>query len=166
MVRTDEGIVFEAPGLNYRLTELQGALGIGQMDQLDAILATRRRLGHAYLEAIDRDLPFLGVPAGLRDPGNTFQSFTVRVPSEQRAAWMQRLRDAGVETTIGTYAVTSQPWYARSQGIRASDFPEAVRAQRELMTLPLHHGMSLDDVATVVDALRALPDSPAPEPNA
>lgn len=155
IVRDASGMRFESHGLNYRLTELQGVLGVGQMDQLEMILATRRRLAARYLDRLV-DVPGVHIPGGLRDPGTLHQSFTVRVHAARRQALMDALRARGVETTIGTWAVAAQPVYLRSLGLAPDAYPHSVAAQHELLTLPLHHGMQDDDVDTVIETLRAV----------
>lgn len=162
MVRGDDSVRFEHFGLNYRMPELSGALGVGQAAQLDGILASRRALARTYLEALD-ELDAVEVPAGLCDPGAVHQSFVVYAPdAATRATWMAGLREADVETTIGTYAVTDQPCYIERFGVTPSDFPNAQRAADSLMTLPLHPGMSHDDVRAVVAALGRLASHPGP----
>lgn len=154
MIATDGGIRFVDAGLNYRLTELGGALGIGQMGQLDFILQRRRALGRYYLEQL-ASLDAIRVPGGLGDAGNTFQSFVVDVDRpERRTTIMAKLAAAGIPTTIGTYSVTDQPIYRDLFGLRGEDFPSALHAARALMTLPLHQHMVESEVDQVVAALR------------
>lgn len=155
MVRTPTGIVFTDLGLNYRLTELGGALGVGQVAQLDHIIATRALLGRHYLAQLDAASEGAGfrVPSGLADPGNAFQNLVVDVGGpERRARIMAQMLENGIETTIGTYAVHEQPVYT-ALGFDPASCPHASHAMRALLALPLHHRMTTSDVDQVVDAL-------------
>jgi perosamine synthetase len=169
MERTDQGIIFTEPGLNYRLGEIGGALGVGQMQQLTEILQQRRALTEAYLELL-ADLP-VHVPFGIRNPNAAIQSFVIDLAPlagdvATLPAWRQNimasLRDAGVETTIGTYCVTDQPVYQHRALPSPQAFPGSRHLARALMTLPLHHRMRREDVHTVVSALQKTLASIAP----
>ncbi len=150
---SDAGPVFHHAGLNYRLSDVAGALGVGQLEKFEAILATKRRLGGRYLAGL-ADLP-VRVPQGLSDPGNTFQSLVVELESEaSRDTLITRLRSAEIQCTIGTYAVTSQPYYQRAWGVDPLDSPNADRLMRRLITLPLHHKLSDADVDRVIAEVR------------
>lgn len=153
MHRTPDGIVFLDPGLNYRMLELSGALGIGQMSQLDHILAVRRALAARYLQGL-ADHPHLQLPAGLFDPGHSYQSFTVWLrDAAMRPLVIERLRAHQIETTIGTYCVTDQPVWANNPAVDPAAFPHARAAARSLWTLPLHGAMTPSDVDRVLDVL-------------
>lgn len=162
MVRTDAGIEFVEAGLNYRLPEIGGALGVGQMEIVDDIVASRRTLAALYTELL-QDLP-VRVPQGVRMPGAVPQSYVVDLhdafvdhpePTQARAAVMARLYAAGIESTIGTYAVTDQPVYtAPPFSVHSAAYPMAQRAAGTLLTLPLHPRLNPDDVQQVVRVLR------------
>ena len=149
----EDGPAFEHAGLNYRLSDVAGALGVGQLEKFATILAARRRLGRRYLAGLADTQ--VRVPAGLADPGNTFQSLVVELPSEiARDGLLTHLRAAQIQCTIGTYAVTSQPYYQREWDVDPAAFPNADRLMRRLVTLPLHHRMSAADVDRVVAEVR------------
>jgi perosamine synthetase len=174
MERTAEGFMtFLDPGLNYRLTEMGGALGIGQMEQLDAILARRRELRAAWLDALT-DVP-VHIPEGMRRESTAVQSFVVDLNADgepidathqRRMRIMAALREAGVETTIGTYCLTDQPVYAAHAHGGPEAFAGSRRLARSLLTLPLHHRMNDADVPVAAQALaaalRAFPASSGP----
>lgn len=146
----DGWLRFAGPGFNYRLPELSAALALGQLDRLDATLATRRSRAARLADALDA-VPGVKVPTGVRDPGNNVQSFVARLDAGvDRDALMTALRAAGVECTIGTYAVPQQPGFG---GAAPDAFPVAWAAMHELVTLPLHEAMSDEDVDTVADAM-------------
>lgn len=141
---------FAEAGPNYRMPEISAALGIGAARRLDATLAHRRALAARYVAAL-RELPAVHVPGGVADPRSNQQSFVIRVRADRRDALLEGLRARSVQCTIGTYAVPQQPAFGGAPG---DAFPVAWAAMHELVTLPLHEGMSHDDVDTVVRALR------------
>ncbi len=150
--RTTVGMRFETHGFNYRLSELQAAIGRSQMHSLDGLLAGRREAARRYERAL-APLDRVSVPAS-SDTGTTFQSFVVLLGDGiDRDAVAVTLRAAGIETTLGTYAMHAHPAFAR-YGYRAGDLPNAHRAQRQALTLPLWPGMAAELVERVVGELR------------
>lgn len=147
-------MVFEQVGFNYRLTEMQGALGAVEMKKLDSYIARRRALAARYDEGL-RGLP-LGlprIPEGLR---SVYQAYVVRLGDEQqRDAVIQRLLARGIESTIGTYALHPFVVFVEQAGLRPEDFPGADEAYRCGLALPLHQRLSEEQVDEVISALRA-----------
>jgi dTDP-4-amino-4,6-dideoxygalactose transaminase len=154
LTRTAKGFRMDAPGLNYRMTDLQGALGLAQFERLDAILAERARLAGIYREALSR-LPAIELPSAPPDRVVAAQSFVVLLRTRQlRARAQTALRRAGIETTFGTYCVPMLGWYRRTFGFTARSFPNAWGAQERSLTLPLYPGLdpaSQERVIAVLD---------------
>ena len=154
-VRASVGLRFEAHGFNYRLSELQAAIGRAQMHDLDGMLAGRRAAARAYERAL-APLDGLTIPAS-SDTGTTFQSFVVLLRDGiDRDTVAIALRDAGIETTLGTYAMHAHGAFA-PYGYRAGDLPHAYRAQQQSLTLPLWPAMQDELVERVaVEVRRAI----------
>ena len=141
---------FEEPGLNYRLPELSAVLGLGQLARLDDTLARHRALAQRYADGL-ASVAGVEVPSGVLDPGNNVQSFVVRLrDAGSRDGVLAGLRAAGIECTIGTYAVAPQPAFGSAS---PEAHPHAWDAMHALITLPLHAAMRDDDVDRVVAAL-------------
>src|SRR5690606_4092933 len=99
--------------------------------------------------------PAVRVPAGSADARGNFQSFVVDVGTrERRDGAMRALASAGIQSTIGTYAVTAQPLF-RDRGYDPERTPHAARAMDRTLTLPLHPAMADGDIDRVVDTLAA-----------
>lgn len=147
------GMSFTLPGFNYRLTEMQGALGEVQMGRLETIIAQRSALAELYQTALAGE-PRLLRPQVIPDVRPVWQSYVLRLAEPlERAAVMARLRADGIESTIGTYAVSVQPAFAAAGAV----CPGSVEAYHRGLCLPLHSRMSAADVELVVDSLlRAL----------
>lgn len=148
------GMVFTDAGFNYRLSEIQAALGLAQLRRFDQIIADRRRVAASYDGRL-RDLPGVTVPAPVTDEEWSFQSYVVVLdPDIDRDGVIAHLRERGIESTLGTYAVHAQP-VMRSFGYAPGDLPRSYANQQQSLTLPLPPRMSDDQVQFVVDALAA-----------
>jgi len=140
---------FLEAGLNYRLTDLQGAIGVTQMRRLTSILERRAALAQAYAAALP-DCASVALPFVPTHVLPAWQSYVVLIAEGiDRDAVQERLREEGVESTLGTYAIAAQPHYRDH-----SPLPRSLAAQQRTLALPLHTGMSADDVGTVAAALR------------
>lgn len=157
-VREENRFRFEHTGFNYRLSDIQAAIGIVQLERLDDILAARRQRS---LALTDRLAP-LAETAGVVPPADPpwgkhlYQSYAVRLPDRaNRDAVIRRLAAMGIESTIGTYAVHAEPIYARLCGTTPGDRPVSWRARRSCLTLPMHPGLTDAELDTIADGLTA-----------
>jgi perosamine synthetase len=138
-------------GYNYRMTDVQAAIGREQLKRLPEIVAARRRLGDRYRELLT-DIPGL-TPAHEPEWARTnWQSFWVRLPEgcDQRAV-MQYMLDHGVATRRGIMCAHREKPYKREGGY---DLPESERAQDRNIILPLFPQMSDEDQVYVAEMLR------------
>jgi len=152
-VRDTVGLRFVDNGFNYRLSEIPSALGLDQLGRLDAIVDDRRATAHRYERAL---LGVEGVHLRLPGPDEvwSYQSFVVMIDDAvDRDEVVAVLRTAGIETTLGTYAMHAHPAFARF-GYAPGDLPHSWRAQRQSLTLPLLPAMAPGDVDRVVEGLR------------
>lgn len=155
---------FEMVGYNYRMTDLQGALGVAQMGRLEWALEQRTRLARRYDEAIE-GLGWLRppvVPPGCRHGYQAYVGlFRPEAPTvanverlhRQRNALMDRLEAAGIATRPGTHAVHLLGLYRDKYGLRPEDFPNAYLADRLTLALPLYAQMTDEEQAYVVTHL-------------
>ena len=153
--RLAEGkIVFEDCGFNYRMSELQAALGVAQMRRLDEILDARARPVDLYRDVLSSS-PWVTYPASPPEATPVHQSFVVEVRTGiSREDLRLELATLGIETTLGTYALHTQPAYQRF-GYQPGMLPNSQRLQSQTLTLPLFAGMGEREVATVAAALDA-----------
>jgi dTDP-4-amino-4,6-dideoxygalactose transaminase len=147
---------FVEPGFNYRLSELNAALGLVQVPDHAATVARRGELAALLSERL-RELPGVrpqAVPDGHRHP---YQAYVVVLEDDalDRDALIAALRDEGVESTLGTYALHAEPAFAERCDTEPGDLPHSYRLAERTLTLPLHQNLSDDDVATIAGALEA-----------
>jgi len=157
-------IVFEEyneVGYNYRMTDLQAAVGIVQLGRLDALLARRRYLADRYSERL-RPLGWLKPPtqpAGLRQ---NFQSYVVRLTPEApigRDALMQELLDRGISTRRGIMAIHREAPFKDSRW--ETRLHQTNEATESTIILPLFHQMTEDEQDYVIESIAAIADRAA-----
>jgi perosamine synthetase len=145
---------FVAPGYNFRMNEIEAALGMAQMKHLDRFIERRRWVAGLYgelLAGVDGVVP----PAEPEGYTHTYQSYVVMTDgSIDRDHLIDDLRKQGVESGIGTYALHVQPYYRDLLGHRPGDFPNSFRALRQSLSLPMYPSMTEDEVLLVVEALK------------
>lgn len=146
---------FVEPGFNYRLSDLNAALGLVQVPGFEAAVARRRELAAALRERI---APIDAVtvqaePAGFAHP---YQAFVVTCdPGLDRDALIPALRERGVESTLGTYAMHAEPSFQRACGTAPGDLPHSHALAERTLALPLHQGLADEDVEVIGAALEA-----------
>lgn len=137
-------------GYNFRLTDIQAALGASQLSRLDGFLARRRELAGQY----DGLLSGLPVRPLLRQPGrnSSWHLYVVRVAAARRRAIFDAMRKQGVQVHVHYIPVCNQPYY-RNLGFGPGTCPEADRYYAEALTLPLFPLLDDDSQRRVVDVL-------------
>jgi perosamine synthetase len=140
-------------GWNARMTDMQGALGLCQLESLDEILERRRRLADRYTEAIDQ-MPHLESPYDPPHSNRTWQSYCVRVLEGslvQRTELMRLLLRDGIPTRRGVMAIHEEASYA-GEAVR---LPHTEAATRETLMLPLFADLSESEQEYVIERLAA-----------
>ncbi len=155
--RQSEGAWFyemTALGFNYRLTDLASALGLAQLPRLPANVARRRAIAARYDKAL-AGAPHLRLPAVAPDVEPAWHLYPVRVmPPVDREAVYRALRAEGVGVNVHYIQVHMHPYYRERLGYRGGEFPVAEAAYRQLISLPMFHGMSDQDADDVITAVQ------------
>lgn len=149
-------------GYNYRLTDLQCALGLSQLSRLESFLTRRREIVPAYNTALS-GLAWLRTPA-LRHPVDaattSWHLYTVQLDftalGKTRTQVIAELRAAGVGSQVLYIPVHLQPWYRKTFGYGPGKCPQAEAFYARALSLPLYPEMSHSDVTRVIAAVRAL----------
>jgi dTDP-4-amino-4,6-dideoxygalactose transaminase len=142
---------FVLPGFNYRMTDLQGALGLAQMRKLDRIIAARRRLAATY-DGLLAETP-LTPPAVAPSSEPVYQSYVTLLPTRlagRRDMLIRDLRADGIEAAIGTWHVPRTTYYRRRYGFDRGLFPVADEVFAGALTLPLHERLSRAEQEAVI----------------
>ena len=150
---------FNIMGFNYRMTDIQGAVGAVQLGKLDQFIEERNHWASYYTKEL-ADIPWLKTPEFTSNYSHGWQSFVTMVDEEKsplsRNDLMEYLQLKGISTRPGTHAVHMLNFYKEKFGIKPEDFPEAKKANDFSMAIPLHNRMVKEDYEYVVDALRAV----------
>lgn len=145
-------------GLNYRMTELQAALGVSQMTRLDSYVERRHELARRYDEKL-ADLP-VTTPWQHPDSYSGLHLYVVRLHLDKvgksHRQVFESLREQGIGVNLHYIPVHTQPYYSQ-MGFKPGDFPQAQQYYREAISLPMFQTMSLAQQDEVISAVgRAL----------
>lgn len=141
-------------GFNYRMTELQAALGVSQMKRLNEFVAARHELAQGYYSKLD-NLPIV-LPYQLPDTYSGLHLFVIRLKLDEISLSHQQvfdaLRERGIGVNLHYIPVHTQSYY-QDLGFTEGEFPESEQYYREAISLPMFHGMTEVQQNTVVDVL-------------
>jgi len=146
---------FDRLGHNLRMSDIQAAVGLAQMEKAADLLRERRAAALRYT-ALLADSNGLALPLAGDLDGHTFQSYVVRLLEggrERRNDVMEALEHDGIQTRPGTHAACNLGYYRTKYGIHPEDFPVATAAENTTITLPIFPGITEDDQHRVVSAL-------------
>ncbi len=166
---------YDMLGYNYRMTDIQGALGVVQMGKVRTVLDQRREAAVRYNQLL-KDASFLRLPNTPEGMIRAYQSYVCLFGADQfdfgtteppdweliarlnrdRNRMMARLEAEGIAVRQGTHAVHTLGYYRNKYGIAPHDYPNSYIAGRLSITLPLYAGMSEQTQKRVVDALQRL----------
>lgn len=155
-VRTGHWFKYEAAGFNYRLSDVQGAIGVAQMKKLDMFIERRRLLSGQLIERLSH-LKKIQLPMEPKWGGHIYQSFVILVDeSLDRDRIVCDLAERNIETTLGTYALHDQPFYQRAYGYKTGQLKNSHIAYTKSVTLPLYPQMSLTDLDLIAAELESV----------
>jgi len=143
-------------GFNYRLTDIACALGLAQLERLEANLARRREIAARYTAAF-RDLEGIIPPAARSGVNPAWHLYPIRLDlarlSADRGQVFRALRAENIGVNVHYFPVHLQPYYRERFGYRGGECPVAEDAYERLTSLPMFHGMSDQDVEDVIHAV-------------
>lgn len=142
-------------GFNYRMTDIQAALGASQISRLDDFVKRRQYLTQRYNEGLD-SLPIV-LPRQHPDTFSAFHLYVIRLKLREinkthRQAF-EELRNEGIGVNLHYIPVHTQPYYRRL-GFKQGDFPEAERYYNEAISLPIYYDLTDEDQDIVIDMVK------------
>ena len=149
----------EAPGYKYNMPDLAAALGLVQLRRCDALWSRRATIAARY-DAAFADLQEIATPVVSPDVQHAWHLYIIRLDLDaleiDRAGFIRAMHALNIGTSVHFIPLHLHPYYRRTTGHRPDDFPVALRVYPRVVSLPIYPSMSDDDVADVVDAVRAV----------
>jgi perosamine synthetase len=150
---------FNMLGYNYRMTDLQAAVGIVQLKKLDIFIDEREQWTKFYNEQL-KDIGWLRTPEVKDGYKHGWQSYVVYIDETKspltRNDIMEKLQQMGISTRPGTHAPHMLGYYAEKYNIKPDDFPGAKDCNNYSMSIPLFNKMTKEDYEYVVYALKSI----------
>lgn len=150
---------FNMLGYNYRMTDLQAAVGIVQLKKLDLFIDEREKWATYYDEQL-KEISWLRTPLVASDYKHGWQSYVVYIDETtspfSRNEIMEKLQQMGVSTRPGTHAPHMLGFYADKYNIKPDDFPGARDCNNFSMSIPLFNKMTKEDYEYVIYCLKNL----------
>lgn len=147
------------PGYKDNMTDLQAALGIHQLRRLDGFIGRRREIARQYDEGF-ADLPELRLPYQLPGRKHTYHLYAIQLnPTRMRIdrdLFIAELSRARIGASVHFIPLHRHPYYRKTFGYRADQFPMAERIYEGIVSLPLFPGMTGEDVSDVIETVRAI----------
>lgn len=159
---------FNEAGYNYRMTDIQAAIGLAQADKLDYILEEKRRRSNIYNTLIGENLSEFIVPCVPDNYYHTYQSYvcmldykalglsSVAEGGEYRNNLLNQLENIGIATRQGTHAVHMLGYYKERFGFMPEDLPNAYACDHLSITLPLYIQMSDEDQEYIIKTIKGI----------
>jgi dTDP-4-amino-4,6-dideoxygalactose transaminase len=142
-------------GFNYRMTDIQAALGTSQMHRLDSYVEKRREIAARYDTQLE-DLP-VRLPWQSGSSYSSYHLYVIRLDGKRTKVSQQDLfasmRSRGISLNLHYIPIPRQPFYVQL-GFRAEDFPEAESYYKEAVSLPMFPRLSSEEVDSVINALK------------
>lgn len=142
-------------GFNYRMTELQAALGVGQMSRLNSFVQRRHELAQEYSSKL-QGLPLI-LPHQMKDTYSGLHLYVIRLVLQEielsRREVFELLREKGIGVNVHYIPVHLQPYYQK-KGFKVGQFPQAEKYYSEAISLPMFPSMTESQQDSVVNALK------------
>lgn len=146
-------------GFNYRMTDMQAALGYSQLQKLDFFKKRRREVVAMYNKTF-AGMKYLKTPTEPENVSSCFHLYATQINfaslGKTRSQVMAELREKGIGTQVHYIPVPTQPFYKEKYGYKDGDFPKAEKYYEQELSLPLYPGLSDDDVNMVINAVKGI----------
>lgn len=145
------------PGFKYNLTDLAAAIGVAQLGKADRFLEERTRIARMYSERLAECDEFVETPRWFEDRESSWHIYAMRLRlaglSIDRAQFIEQMKEQGIVTSVHWMPLHLHPYYRRTYGYRAADFPVATAEWQRLISLPIFPGMREAEVDYVCQTI-------------
>jgi dTDP-4-amino-4,6-dideoxygalactose transaminase len=144
-------------GYNYRITDLQCALGISQLNRLNVFKDHRAKIVKSYNEQLSK-LKHIQIPPLLEHEDAFFHLYVSQLlgGEAQRLLAYRRLLEKGYRTQVHYIPIYRQPYYQKKYAFQLADFPHSERYYSRCLSLPLHYEINLEHVEEIVQILKGV----------
>lgn len=159
----------QAPGYKYNLTDIAAALGLAQLRKLHTMWQRRCHIARTYSEAFADLAEWVTVPDTVGDVQHAWHLYVLRLNAPasdktpaagalqiDRAAFVEELRQRQIGASVHFIPLHLHPYYQKTYGYHAADYPVAVEAYQRTISLPIYSRMSDGDVQRVIEAVRTI----------
>ena len=150
---------FNIMGFNYRMTDLQGAVGVVQLKKLDMFISERNKWAKFYSKELN-EIKWLHIPEVPPNYNHGWQSFVLLIDELKspysRNKIMEMLLDKGISTRPGTHAVHMLNYYRNKYNLNIEDYPNSRIANDCSIAIPLHNRMIDEDYQYIVESIKSL----------
>jgi UDP-4-amino-4,6-dideoxy-N-acetyl-beta-L-altrosamine transaminase len=146
-------------GYNYRITDMQCALGLQQLARLDRIVARRREIAHRYTAAL-RDCDTVALPSEHNGAESSFHLYVLQIKLDlvgrTKQEIVEELAKREIRTQVHYIPIHLQPYYRKQFGFKEGDFPVAEEYYRRALSIPLYPAMTDGQVSHVIESVRTV----------
>lgn len=149
---------YKEVGYNYRMTDIQAAIGVKQMEKADFILKNRQRIARTYDKSL-RENNFLQIPFTDDKYVNSYQSYVISIKKNDkfsRDKFAMELIDKGISVRQGTHSVPHLDYYSRKYNYDNLDFPESFNAEKQSLALPVYANMTKKEQKFVIKTIKEI----------
>ena len=150
-----EGGDFSNWGTNQRMSNIHGAVLLGQFKRIDEIVEARISRSRIY-DRLLSSIPYISIPNILEDNISNYQTYAIlldkdKFNSKKRSIIMSKMKDSGIQTQIGTFSISHTPYLSNYR--KVGKLSNSKLLSENLLALPLHHELSPSDQEYVVESL-------------
>ncbi len=147
-------IDFVMPGFNYRMTEIQAAMGLVQLKRIPGLIRSRRKVASMY-DAQLGPMEWIKTPSTPSDNTHVFQTYIIQIPGNiDRDRLIAHLRKNGIEANFGTYALHRLTFYKNKYRLKVGQFPVTEKVFHSSIALPVFEHLSVGQIRKIAASLR------------
>jgi dTDP-4-amino-4,6-dideoxygalactose transaminase len=140
--------LYKKLGFSYRMSDIQACIGLEQLNKIEQFIERRNYLSKCYKDSIEDNRMDVSIPNPPSNVRHNYQSYVILVKNRNKI--INNLKNNGVESTIGTYALSSQPLFEKYK----KKCPNSLYAFKHSLALPMYHELSETDVEYIVKSLK------------
>lgn len=155
-IRKKGRYTFVENGFNYRVSDIAAAIGLVQMQKIKKLIAKREKIAKLYKKHLNQ-IPGVKIPQVPSWGNHIYQSYVVLLDKKiNRDKIIEQLKKAGVESTIGTYSIHTQPFFYKKYGNQTRSLPNSYIAFKQSLALPFHAQLTETEIDFITRQLLRL----------